>query len=140
MKILFSIILIGSFTITLYGARPLSTDDAGIVEKNKCEIEVGFNSSKLMDNSTEQNIDYSIKYGISGRADVGFAFSEEMQDTLHFTPAEFSIKILFYQSKSFLPDIAFTFITTPGDFSYALNFIISKEIKRFIMVMSSFLV
>ncbi len=116
---------------TLYGARPLSTDDAGIVEENTYELETGFNFFKQLNNSIERSIDYSLKYGISDRIDIGFAFSQEIPQISHFSSVEFSVKFLFYKSKSFFPDVALSVSTVPGDSNYTLNLIASKEVKNF---------
>jgi len=136
-KSVISIILSLFFFTNLYSARPLSTDDAGIVEKNKYEFEFGYNNLKFYDNSTEQGIDYSIKYRIAERVDFGFAFSEEIPYTSQFSPLEISIKFLFLEGKKFLPDIASTIASVVGASEYALNFIFTKEVGIFVLHLNS---
>ena len=63
------IVLLMIIPSVAYGARPLSTDDAGTVEKGHMEIESGFEYVKQTDK--ENNLSLVLKYGVFNKLDLG---------------------------------------------------------------------
>jgi len=62
-KILYLTLFLMAVTSFAYAARPLSTDDAGTVEKGCFEVENGFEYVKQ--DEKEYNLSFALKYGIS---------------------------------------------------------------------------
>jgi hypothetical protein len=64
-----SIVLTLFFSSTVFAARPLSTDDAGTVEKGGFECELGFEMAKT--ENKEYTINSCLKFGLLDVIDIG---------------------------------------------------------------------
>ena len=70
MRVFLSLVIcVMVFPVLSFAARPLSTDDAGTVEKGAFEIEFGTEYVKAVDNET--NLSLVIKRGILDNLDLG---------------------------------------------------------------------
>lgn len=125
LAILISILLV--YSIKSYGARPLTTDDAGIVEKGKYEFESGIDISKQDDNPTEQIISPSFKYGLTERVDFGFSFPYKLRPkvTEKLGACSMGAKFSIIQDK-----VSFTITNELGSKEYSLNGIYSLHLKE----------
>lgn len=146
-----NIVLITIFAIfipaTTYAARPLSTDDTGVVDIGHIEIEIGYEYVKQADK--EHGLSFVLKYGLIKDLDLGIELPYKFIDFGGGDDVEgigdiiFTIKYLFWDESSNLPALALTFtIKTEtgnkdkglgsGEVDYGLNGIITKEINKFV--------
>jgi len=147
-KILYLIFFITATSSFAYGARPLSTDDAGTVEKGHFEIEDGFEYVKQ--NDEEYNLSFVLKHGITENLDLGieapykFINFRESEDTDGIGDMSVTSKYNFLDKGGGLPSLALSFSikTETGngeknlgtsEVDYGLNGIMSKEIGRYIL-------
>ena len=131
---------------TIYAARPLSTDDAGVVEESHMEIESGFEYVKQTDE--ENNLNFVLKYGIIKNLDLGleipykFIDFNEGDDVDGIGDIIFSTKCHFLDEGKNLPALALSYSIKSktgdkdkglgsGEIDYSLNGIITKEIGDF---------
>lgn len=145
-KILYLIFFIMTTSSFAYGARPLSTDDAGTVEKGHFEIESGFEYVKQ--NDEEYNLSFVLKHGVIEDLDLGieipykFIKFREGEDTNGVGDMTVTSKHSFLDESGGLPSLALSFSikteTGNGEESlgtsevdYGFNGIMSKEIGRF---------
>ena len=101
------------FPALSFAARPLSTDDAGTVEKGAFEIEFGTEYVKAVDNET--NLSLVIKTGILDNLDLGveipylFIDSKDGPDSDGLSDVCVCTKLNILRDHSVFPDTAFTF-------------------------------
>jgi len=141
-KILYLIFFIMATSSSAYGARPLSTDDAGTVEKGHFEIESGFEYVKQ--NDEEYNLSFVLKHGVSENLDLGieipykFINFRESDDTDGIGDMTITSKYRFLDESGSLPSLSLSFSmkteTGNGEESlgtsevdYGFNGIMSKE-------------
>jgi len=125
-----------------FAARPLTTDDAGTVEKGVYEIEYAIDYSNGFDNETAMSL--LIKRGIFDNLDLGvqtsYAFidAKEASDSDGFGDVGICTKFNLIHNKEFFPDtsISFTYTSDSGNDDrglgagkpqYSLNSIFSKR-------------
>ena len=116
------IVIVGALLIcasVLYGARPFTTDDAGIVEQGMHEMELGidFWSESVMPG-------LGFKHGLTSRMDlgVGVGYTLIPEEEAGFGGAELGLKF------SIVPDLlAFSVVGSFGHEAYALNGILTKN-------------
>lgn len=146
MKSILSFILVLLvFPAAVFAARPLSTDDAGTVEKGHLEVESGFEYAD--DTDDEYNLAVCLKYGLGERWDLGveipYQFLEisEDDDVDGWGDIVFSSKYHFLDETESLPAgaLSFSIKTETGDddkglgsgaIDYAINAILSKELEK----------
>ena len=108
-----SVVLVGC----LEAARPFATDDAGIVEQNGCELELGGDFWE-----EQASLSLGFKHGLTERMDigVGFGYTVKPDETKGFGQAELGLKF------ALMPDLFAVSITGGlGDTPYNLNGIIT---------------
>jgi len=144
-KILYLTLFLIGTTSFAYAARPLSTDDAGTVEKGHFEIENGFEYVKQDDE--EYNLSLALKYGTSENLHFGvevpykFINFKESTNVDGMGDVKISSKYRFWDERERLPGLAlgFSIKTETGDgekslgtseVDYGLNGIVSKEIGK----------
>jgi len=129
-----------------YAARPLSTDDAGVVEERHMEIEVGYEYVKQTDK--ENNLSLVLKYGIFEKLDLGveipykFIGFSESDNVDGVGDILLTAKYNFTDETDSLPafTLSYSVKTETGDndkslgsgeIDYSLNGIFTKEIAKF---------
>ncbi len=75
MKKLTLLVILTITSGSLWAARPLSTDDAGTVEKGKFETEISFDYCLFRPEGTCQSPAFALKHGLTDRLDFGLGFS-----------------------------------------------------------------
>jgi hypothetical protein len=65
------VLLLMLIPATVFGARPLSTDDAGVVDLGSYEVEFGYGFLSEGDDIESHGLGLSIKHGITERLDFG---------------------------------------------------------------------
>ncbi|MFH0774490.1 MAG: hypothetical protein V2A53_03205 [bacterium] len=113
-----------------FAARPLTTDDAGTVDKEGFEAEIGYDFAKNQDESQSQSIGVSLKRGITERLDFGIALPYEIEPNQGLGEAEVGVKFSLLKEKKNSPAVSLTFSSELGASEYALNTILTKEIGR----------
>jgi hypothetical protein len=63
--------LLFSFSSPAFAARPLTTDDAGTVEKGKFQVETGFDFTRQDNHDRGYDPSWTLAYGLSERVDLG---------------------------------------------------------------------
>lgn len=111
-----------------FAAYPLSTDDAGTVQKNSYELEASYDTYKDEAASRSQNLGISFKHGITDRFDIGFSFPCRLHPGVVERVGEASLGLKFSLVKDLL---AFSVTNELGEKEYFLNGIFSKELGAF---------
>lgn len=105
--------------ISLYAARPFSTDDAPTVPQAGYELEAGYDSG-------EDIFGFSFKHGLTQKMDIGieFGYTTLSLSKNGFTPAELCLKY------AIIPETFSVSIGNElGTSSYDLNAIFTKTLK-----------
>lgn len=114
-----------------YAARPLSTDDAGTVEREKFELEVGYDFIDNGGGNREQSMGASIKAGLTEGVDFGIAVPYQLEPENGLDQGEMGVKFSLLKERENAPGAALTFGYNIGASEYALCGIASKEIGLF---------
>ena len=131
----------------VYAARPLSTDDADVVEQEHIEIESGFEYVGQTD--SEKNLSFVLKYGLVNNLDLGvelpygFIDSSESSDVDGIGDVKIIAKHHLLDETDNHPALAWSFTLKTktgnedkglgsGEIDYILNGICTKEIFGFI--------
>ncbi|MFC1624349.1 transporter [Candidatus Omnitrophota bacterium] len=129
-----------------YAARPLSTDDAGVVEARHMEIESGFEYVKQTDK--EKSLSLCVKYGIIEKLDLGIEIPYQFIDVSEgdkidgISDIQIATKYHLLDETETLPALAMSCVVKTktgdenkglgsGELDYSLNGIITKEIRDF---------
>lgn len=119
---------------SLFAARPLSTDDAGTVDKEKYEAELSFDYCQYRPDGTCQAPGISIKHGLTDRLDFGLGFSHSTDkdadgNTVDWgmSPLEIGFKMALLKEHQTLPDISLSVGYEAGETEYGLTLILSRE-------------
>ncbi|MDD5529942.1 MAG: hypothetical protein PHX21_07925 [bacterium] len=107
------------FVTVAFGAMPLCTDDAGVVEKAKYELESGCDIT-----SDEQFVNIGFKHGLTDRMDIGVFLplqTKPKKDDV-FCPAGVCMKFMLVKDM-----FSFSFVNEFGEPDYVLNGIFSRE-------------
>ncbi len=126
------------FSSFLYSGRPLATDDAETVEKRKFELELGYDLTKNNDNTKNQEIGISLKYGITDWLDLAisapFVIEENDLNVNEWRRIEIGAKFAIFKETDKFPGFSFTISATPNpnerDIRYNLKSILSKNFGR----------
>jgi hypothetical protein len=147
LALLFLITIGVTIPYVSFAARPLCTDDAGVVEKGHMEVEFGYEYVKQTDK--ENNLSLVLKYGVMERLDFGvevpykFIGFSERDNVDGVGDILFTTKYNFIDETERLPafSISYAVKTKTGDkdkslgsgeIDYTLNGIFTKEIGSFI--------
>lgn len=114
---------------TLFAARPMSTDDAGTVEKGATEIEAGydFESGQV---GGAQCASVQIGHGITEKMDIKVAFPYSISPVRGTEGVSLGIKLALAGESGSLPGVAISVSLNPGEKQYTLNCIISKSFEQ----------
>ncbi|MFH1540948.1 MAG: hypothetical protein ABID79_03740 [Elusimicrobiota bacterium] len=74
-------ILFFAFSV-VFAAHPLATDDIGIVEVGKYELEMGYDNCKREGELRNHSCGISLKHGITEKMDVGVSFPYQLEPKL----------------------------------------------------------
>lgn len=110
----------------LFAAHPLTTDDAGIVEINKHELEIGYDDCKKEDELRNCSAGLSLKHGVTGRFDIGVSFPYQVQPEAQEQLGTATVGLKFLLVKDLL---ALTVNNELGAGAYFLNGIVSHGIS-----------
>ncbi|MBN3039422.1 MAG: transporter [Candidatus Omnitrophica bacterium] len=142
---IFLIIFVVFLPVVCLAARPLSTDDAGTVEKGHFEAEAGF--EYVDDADDEYNLGFCMKYGLFSRLDIGvevpyhFIEVSNGDDVDGIGDVSISAKLNVLEEKENIPALAisYSFKTETGDeekglssgeVDHAINAILTKELGK----------
>jgi hypothetical protein len=119
---------------SLFAARPLSTDDAGTVEKGKFETEISFDYCQYRPDGTCQAPGMAIKHGLTDLLDLGLGFSHSTDKDADgntvgwgMSPLEVGFKLSLLKEQPKLPDISVSAGFETGSAGYGINLIFSRE-------------
>ncbi len=132
-KTLVNILGILLFASPCFAARPLSTDDAGTVDRETFETEVGHDFAKYQDAGESQLIGVSLKHGLTEKFDfcVGVPYEIEPEEGLGGT--EVGVKFALLKEKENVPGASLTFSSGFGASEYALNGILTRGIWQLVV-------
>jgi len=116
----------------VFAAHPLTTDDAGLVAKEKFEIEVGYDFGKIEDEEfkkiTQKNLGMSFKHGLTDKMDMGISLPYEITPSTSNKAGNAEVSFKF----ALLQDILAVSLTNElGGSDYFLNLILSQKIANF---------
>ncbi|MDP2808266.1 MAG: hypothetical protein Q8O74_09060 [bacterium] len=119
---------------SLFAARPLSTDDAGTVEKGKFETEMSFDHCQYRPDGVCHSPGLAVKHGLTDRLDFGLGFFPSTDkdaggNTVGWgmSPLEVGFKLGLLKERPTLPDISVSAGFETGNSGYGLNLILSRE-------------
>jgi hypothetical protein len=111
----------------VFASRPLSTDDAGTVEKGKTEIEVAYDFIQAVaDEDNIHSAGLQIKHGITDNLDLAIAFPYSISPIRGTESVSLGIKLSFIKEEENKPGLSMTLFVEPGDAEYYLNGIFTK--------------
>ena len=114
-RLLFIIFLIFGvvlFSGNAFAARPLTTDDAGTVEKGKFQVETGFDFIRQDNHDKEYFPSLTLTYGLFERMDIGvgsaylFVNPVEGKKVNGFSDTPLKVKYRFLDQKDWIPSFA----------------------------------
>ncbi len=139
------------FSSPAFALRPLTTDDAGTVEKGKFQLEVGFDFTRHGNHDKELGPSMTLTYGLFERMDVGigsgylFVHPSEGKKEKGFVDTELKLKYRWIDEKDWSPAFATTgrikFPTASetkglgsGKTDFSINTILTKNLgKRLVL-------
>ncbi|MBM4337927.1 MAG: transporter [Deltaproteobacteria bacterium] len=95
-----------------FAARPLTTDDAGTVEKGKFQVEGGFDFTRQDNHDKEYFPSLTLTYGLFERMDIGigsgylFLHPVEGKKVNGLSDAPLKVKYRFFDQKDWIPSFA----------------------------------
>jgi len=117
-------------------ARPLATDDAGTMEKEKSETEWSFDYCQYRPNGTCHSPGLAIKHGLTERLDLGLGFTHSTDKDSEgntvgwgMSPLDIGFKMALLKERQMLPDISVSTGFESGSADYSINLILSRTIK-----------
>ncbi len=136
----------GLFVFDCYGARPLSTNDAGTVERGHFEVECGYEYAKG-DADEENSLSFAVTCGIAQNLDLGvevpyrFIDFDEGDDVDGIGDVEFTTKYTLVKETEDHPAFAMSFGVKSetgdetkglgtGEIDYSINGILTKKINK----------
>ena len=118
----------------LYAARPLSTDDAGTVEKGKFETEMSFDHCRHRPDGVCHSPGLAVKHGLTDRFDLGLGFSHSTGKDADgntvgwgMSPLVIGFKMALLKEQQTLPNVSLSAGHEAGETEYGLNLILSRE-------------
>jgi len=114
-RLMFIVILIFCvvlFSGNAFAARPLTTDDAGTVEKGKFQVETGFDFNRQDNYDKEYFPSLTLTYGLFERMDIGvgsaylFVNPVEGKKVNGFSDTPLKVKYRFLDQKDWIPSFA----------------------------------
>lgn len=102
------------FSSPAFAARPLTTDDAGTVEKGKLQFETGFDVIRQDNHDREVSPSLTVSYGLLERMDVGigsaylFVRPKEGENENGLGDTEVKLKYRLLDEKDWMPAFALT--------------------------------
>jgi hypothetical protein len=135
------------FSSPAFAARPLTTDDAGTVEKGEFQLETGFDFARQENHDKELGPSMTLTYGIFERMDVGigsgylFVYPAEDKNENGFADTELKLKYRWIDEKDWRPAFATTgtikFPTASeskglgsGKTDLSINTILTKDLSK----------
>ena len=111
-----------------WAARPLATEDAGIVPSRAIEVEFGSDLTGCRDGSREHGLGGVIKGGLTGRLDVGLGVPYRLGPESGWCPAQMSLKFAIWERGNSPGGLSLMFSHCVGHGEYRLCGIASREL------------
>lgn len=144
---LFAILLIYSL---VYGARPLSVDDAGTVDSGIYEVEAGISYSQDKEEKGETELSLSITHGLTDRMELGISLPyvtvspETESSESGMGDAQLTAKFNLAKERDRTPGFSVTFgiimdtgeknkDIDSGEIDYNFNSILSKQLQPLVL-------
>ncbi|MBN2407641.1 MAG: hypothetical protein JXJ19_08070 [Elusimicrobia bacterium] len=108
----------------IYGARPLSTDDAGTVTPGAIEAELGYED---IEDDGSRELSLCVKHGLTNRMDLAVSVPYELKPEDGTGSAEIGIKFLLFNEKGRVPAAALTVSNVLGSSEYMINSVFTKD-------------
>ncbi|MEO0293052.1 MAG: hypothetical protein ABIN61_02380 [candidate division WOR-3 bacterium] len=108
-----------------FGARPLSVDDAKVVEKGIYEVELGYDFSNTGNDIGNRSIGLSIKHGITERFDFGIGIPYNIEPDDGLSDVEFAMKLALFNRKILAGSFVVGYV--PGESGYTAVGILSVQ-------------
>jgi cobalt/nickel transport protein len=138
-------------SITTHAARPLSTDDAGTVEKSEFQLEAGFDAIRQDNHDREYSPSLTLTYGLLDRMDLGigsgYIFSHPKEDKRKngIADTELKLKYRWIDEKDWRPAFAMTGILKfptasesrglgSGQTDFGINAILTKNLSKILVL------
>lgn len=112
-------------SLAVFGARPLSTDDAGVVDLGSYEVEFGYDFSNEDNDVESRGLGLSIKHGLTERLDFGIGIPYDIEPDNGLSNIEFAMKLALFSIKSLAG--SFVLAYSPGDPEYTAVGILTAE-------------
>jgi hypothetical protein len=135
------------FSSSAFAARPLTTDDAGTVEKGKFQMETGFDFTRQDNHDREYTPSLTLTYGLLDSMDLdigsGYIFSHPKKDKKEngITDTELKLKYRWIDEKDWRPGFAMAGILKcptasepkglgSGKTDFSINTIVTKNLSK----------
>ncbi len=111
---MFIVLALLFFTSSAFAARPLTTDDAGTVEKGKFQVETGVDIIRQDNHDKEFDPSVTLTYGLFERMDMGagssylFLHPKESENEKGLGDTELKLKYRLFDEKDWIPGFAIT--------------------------------
>ncbi len=109
----------------VFGARPLSTDDAGVVDRGNYEVELGYDFLNDNADAESHSLGLSIKHGMTERFDFGVGIPYDIEPDDGLSNIEFAMKLALFSLKSLAGSFVLNY--APGESEYKVVGILSAE-------------
>lgn len=111
--------------IMVFGGRPLSTDDAGVVDMGSYEVELEYDFLNDNDDVESRCLGLSIKHGMTGRMDIGIGIPYDIEPDDGLGSVELAMKLALFSLKSLA--VSFVLNYAPGASEYTAIGILTVE-------------
>lgn len=91
-----------------FASRPLTAEDAGVVEKDSIELEAGMESLRLCGGGREQAMGLVLKAGLAERLDIGIETPYAFEPESGWDSASLSVKYALLAAAPFPASVYFT--------------------------------
>jgi hypothetical protein len=109
----------------VFAARPLSTDDAGVVDRGSYEVELGYDFLNDDADVESRSMGLSIKHGLTERFDFGIGIPYRIEPDDGLSNIEFAMKLALFSLKSLAGSFVLNY--APGESEYRVVGILSAE-------------
>jgi hypothetical protein len=135
------------FTSSAFAGRPLTTDDAGTVEKGTFQLEVGLDAARQDNHDRKSSPSLTLTYGLFERMDMGagssypFLHPKESENEKGLGDTELKLKYRLFDEKGWIPAFAITGnVKIPtasdskglgsGETDFGINTIVTKNLSK----------
>jgi len=109
----------------VFGGRPLSTDDAGVVDRGSYEVELGYDFLNDNTDAESRSMELSIKHGITEKFDLGIGIPYDIEPDNGIDNVELAMKFALFNLKSSAGSFVLNY--EPGTSEYTAVGILTME-------------